>query len=85
MKQLPCIKHYVLRQYFKTIKTMTNNLTDMIFDDNFYFDPVAPRQTCNKYEFMFLIWSMQLEDTCVKIQTFILLSNNEFNLTHLKI
>ena len=32
MKQLPCIKKFVLGQCLKTIISMTNNLTDMIFD-----------------------------------------------------
>ena len=42
MKQLPCIKQYVLAyKRLKTIIPMTNNLTDMIFDDNFYLDPRA--------------------------------------------
>jgi len=31
MKQLPCIKQYVLDKHLKTIKTRTNNLTDTIF------------------------------------------------------
>jgi len=39
MKQLPCTKQYVLGYGLKTIITMTNNLTDMIFDDNFYLGP----------------------------------------------
>ena len=39
MKQIPCNKQYVLEKRLKTIITMTNNLTDVIFDDNFYFDP----------------------------------------------
>jgi len=38
MKQLPCIHQYVLGKRLKTIITMTNNLTDMISDDNFYLD-----------------------------------------------
>jgi len=42
MKQIPCNKQYVLEKRSKTIITMTNNLTDnltdVIFDDNFYFD-----------------------------------------------
>jgi len=41
MKQLPCIKQYVLGQRLKTILTMTNNLTDTIFDDSFYLGPRA--------------------------------------------
>ena len=42
MKQLPSIKQYVLAyKRLKTIIPMTNNLTDMIFDDNFYLDPRA--------------------------------------------
>ena len=36
MKELPCIKQYVLKKRLETIITMTNNLTDMIFDDKFY-------------------------------------------------
>jgi len=36
MKQLPCINQYVLGYRLKTIITMTNTLTDMIIDDNFY-------------------------------------------------
>jgi len=31
MKQLPCIKQYVLGKHLKTIITMTNYLTDTIF------------------------------------------------------
>ena len=31
MKQLPCMKQYVLGQHLKAIITMTNKLTDMIF------------------------------------------------------
>jgi len=30
MKQLPCIKQYVLGYHLKTVTTMTNNLTDML-------------------------------------------------------
>jgi len=30
------MNEYVLGQRLKTIITITNNLTDMIFDDNFY-------------------------------------------------
>jgi len=41
MKQLPCITQYVLGQRLETIITMTNNLADMVFDDNFYLDPRA--------------------------------------------
>jgi len=33
------IKQHVLEKRLKTIITMTNNLTDMIFNDNFYLDP----------------------------------------------
>ena len=36
MKQIPCIKQYVLGQCLKTIITITNNITDMIFDDSFF-------------------------------------------------
>jgi len=32
MKQLPCIEQYVLGKSLKSIITMTNSLTDMIFD-----------------------------------------------------
>ena len=39
MKHLPCIKQYVLGKRLKTILTITNSLTDMIFDANFYPDP----------------------------------------------
>jgi len=39
MKQLPCIKQYVLGYCLKTIITMNNSLTDMIFDDNLIIDP----------------------------------------------
>ena len=39
MKQLPCIKQYVIGQRLKTTITMTNNLTDMLSDDSFYLDP----------------------------------------------
>ena len=34
MKQLPCIKQYVLGQGLKTITTMTNNTTYMSFNDS---------------------------------------------------
>ena len=36
IKQLTCIKQYVLEYLLKTIKTMTNNLVGMIFDDSLY-------------------------------------------------
>ena len=36
VKQLTCIKQYVLEYLLKTIKTMTNNLVGMIFDDSLY-------------------------------------------------
>jgi len=39
MKELPCIKQYVLEKRLKTIITMANNLAGMIFADNFYLDP----------------------------------------------
>jgi len=39
MKQLPCIKQYVLGQLLKSIITMTNNLTYMIYYNRFYLDP----------------------------------------------
>jgi len=39
MKQLPCIEQYVLGYCLKTKLTMSNNLTDMMFNDNFYLDP----------------------------------------------
>jgi len=38
MKHLPCIQQYVLGYRLKTIITKTNNLTDMIYDCNFYLD-----------------------------------------------
>ena len=41
MKQLHCIKQYILGQRLKTIITMTNNLTHMLFDDSFFLDPIA--------------------------------------------
>ena len=41
IKQLPCIKQYVQGQCLKTMITMTNNLTDMIFDESFYLGPRA--------------------------------------------
>jgi len=41
MKQLPCIKQYVLGQHLNIIVTMTNNLADMIFENRFYLDPRA--------------------------------------------
>jgi len=41
MKQLPCIEQYVLGLCLKTIIKMTNNLTYMLFHDNFYLDPRA--------------------------------------------
>ena len=37
MTQLPFIKQYVLGNRLKTIITMTNNLTDMKFEDEFLF------------------------------------------------
>jgi len=36
---------------------MTNNLTDMIFDDSLYLSH-APRKTCNKCDFVILNASM---------------------------
>jgi len=38
MTQLPCIKNIILGW---PIISMTNDLTDMIFDDSFYHDPRA--------------------------------------------
>jgi len=36
MKQLPCIKRYVLIELLKSIIARTNTLTDMNLDDSFY-------------------------------------------------
>jgi len=41
MKQLACLKQYVLGRRLNTVITMTNNLTDMTYNDNFYLDPRA--------------------------------------------
>jgi len=38
MKHLPYIKQYVLGYHIKSKITLTNNLTDMNFDNNFYLD-----------------------------------------------
>jgi len=39
MKQLHCIKQYVLGEHLTTIITMNNYFADMIFDDKFYLYP----------------------------------------------
>jgi len=39
MKHLPYIKQYVLGYHIKSKITLTNSLTDMNFDNNFYLDP----------------------------------------------
>ena len=51
MKQIPCIKQYwyVLGQRLKTILSMTNNLTNMIFNDSSYFG--RSDQAFNKCDF----------------------------------
>ena len=52
MKQLPCIGQYVLGQRLKTIITMTNNLTDMSFDDNSYVDTRANTEVCHLWQLL---------------------------------
>jgi len=46
MKELPCIKQYVLEKRLKTI-TMTNNLAGMIFADNSILTPGLARRLLN--------------------------------------
>jgi len=36
LKELLCIKQFELVKILKTVITMANNLTDMMFDDSFY-------------------------------------------------
>ena len=91
MKDLPCINQYVLGQRLEALITITNNSTDMIFDVSILTH--APRYTCNKcyvwllnsstcsYNTLILMLLPRF-NTCVTKQTFISLSNNEFNLTH---
>ena len=49
MKQLPCIKQYVLGQRLKTIIIMTNNLTDTIFNNDFDFKQMQFRVSKLEY------------------------------------
>ena len=51
MQQLPCLKQYVLGVRLKTIITLTNNLTDMIFDDNLSWPTCQDRLTINAISF----------------------------------
>ena len=51
MQQLPCLKQYVLGVCLKTIITLTNNLTDMIFDDNLSWPTCQDRLTINAISF----------------------------------
>jgi len=39
MARLPCIRLHMLGQPLKTIITLTNNLTDFMFDESLYFGP----------------------------------------------
>ena len=58
MKHLPYINQYVLRYHMKSKITLTNSLTDMNFDNNFYLDPRGLDRLPLKGDFVFLNLSM---------------------------
>ena len=68
----------------KTIITLTNNLTDKIFNDSFYLNAIR----VSKFEYVvrtirFDVYTLLY--TLCNIKDLFLLSNKEFNLTHMHI